>query len=75
MNLTQRLTEPETIISIVAFIFSLWWIWATLNNRIKELEREMEAIKQLDLDSKLWKIMADLDWLKTVWEKMMKNVN
>ena len=47
MNLTQRLSEPETIISIVAFIFSLWWVWATLNNRIKELEMKMKEIDGL----------------------------
>jgi len=68
MPLTQRLTEPETIISIVAFIFSLWWIWATLNNRIKELEMKMKEIDWLGLEAKLAQIMTDLEWIKTKLE-------
>lgn len=68
MNLTQRLSEPETIISIVAFIFSLWWIWATLNNRIKELEMKMKDIDGLWLEAKLAQIMTDLEWIKTKLE-------
>lgn len=68
MNLTQRLSEPETIISIVAFIFSLWWVWATLNNRIKELEWKMKEIDWLGLEAKLAQIMTDLEWIKTKLE-------
>lgn len=68
MNLTQRLSEPETIISIVAFIFSLWWVWATLNNRIKELEMKMKDIDGLWLEAKLAQIMTDLEWIKTKLE-------
>lgn len=68
MNLTQRLSEPETIISIVAFIFSLWWVWATLNNRIKELEMKMKEIDWLGLEAKLAQIMTDLEWIKTKLE-------
>lgn len=68
MNLTQRLSEPETIISIVAFIFSLWWVWATLNNRIKELEMKMKEIDGLWLEAKLAQIMTDLEWIKTKLE-------
>lgn len=68
MNLTQRLQEPETIISIVAFIFSLWWVWATLNNRIKELEMKMKDIDGLWLEAKLAQIMTDLEWIKTKLE-------
>lgn len=68
MNLTQRLQEPETIISIVAFIFSLWWVWATLNNRIKELEIKMKEIDGLWLEAKLAQIMTDLEWIKTKLE-------
>ena len=68
MNLTQRLQEPETIISIVAFIFSLWWVWATLNNRIKELEMKMKEIDGLWLEAKLAQIMTDLEWIKTKLE-------
>ena len=64
MNLTERLTQPETIISIVAFIFSLWWVWATLNNRIKELELKMKEIDAIDIKTRLAQIQTDIEWIK-----------
>lgn len=64
MNLTERLTQPETIISIVAFIFSLWWVWATLNNRIKELELKMKEIDAIDIKTRLAQIQTDIERIK-----------
>lgn len=64
MNLAQRLQEPETIISIVAFIFSLWWVWATLNNRIKELEGKMAEIDAIDIKTRLAQIQTDIERIK-----------
>lgn len=69
MNLTQRLSEPETIISIVAFIFSLWWIWATLNNRIKELEMKMKEIDAIDIKTRLAQIQTDIERIKAKLEE------
>lgn len=63
-GLGQRLQEPETIISLVAFIFSLWTVWATLNNRIKELEGKMEEVDAIDIKTKLAEIQTDLTWIK-----------
>ncbi len=64
----DRLIQPETLISIIAFIFSLWTVWATLNNRLRRAEEKIKSLEDLDLDAKLAKIMSDLEWLKSAWE-------
>lgn len=68
MDLLERLKQPETIISAIAFVFSLWTIRATLNNRLRRAEEKIKSLEDLDLDAKLAKIMSDLEWLKTAWE-------
>lgn len=68
----DRLIQPESMISIVCFIFSLWTVRATLNNRIKACEEKIKSIEELDLDAKLAKIMSDLEWLKTARENHKK---
>ena len=68
-GLGQWLQEPETIISIIAFVFSLWWVWATLNNRIKELEWKMEEVESIDLKAKLAEIQTDLSRIKAKLEE------
>lgn len=60
----DRLTQPQTIISAIVFVFSLWTIRATLNSRIKTLEEKVDKIDKLDLDTKIAKIMTDLERIK-----------
>lgn len=67
-----RLQQPETIISLIAFVFSLWTVWATLNSRLKRAEEKIKSLEDLDLDAKLAKIMSDLEWLKAAWENHNK---
>lgn len=71
-GLGQRLQEPETIVSLVAFIFSLWTVWATLNNRIKELEWKMEEVDAIDIKTKLAEIQTDLTWIKAKIDEKSK---
>lgn len=68
----DRLIQPETIIAIVSFIFSLGTVWATLNNRLRRAEEKIKSLEDLDLDAKLAKIMSDLEWLKAAWENHAK---
>lgn len=71
-GLGQRLQEPETIVSLIAFIFSLWTVWATLNNRIKELEGKMEEVDAIDIKTKLAEIQTDLTWIKAKLDEKSK---
>ena len=64
-----RLQEPATMISIIAFIFSLWGVWATLNNRIKELEMKMKEIDAIDIKTRLAQIQTDIERIKAKLEE------
>lgn len=64
MQRQDRIVQPQTIISIIAFVFSLGWVWATLNNKIKELERKLDDFDWLDLNTKIAQIQTDLEWIK-----------
>lgn len=72
MNLLIRLQQPETIISICVFIFSLGWIRATLNNRIKDLEIKMKEIDSIDIKTRLAEIQSDLSWIRGILDKINK---
>lgn len=72
MNLSIRLQQPETIISICVFIFSLGWVRATLNNRIKDLEIKMKEIDAIDIKTRLAEIQSDLSWIRGILDKINK---
>lgn len=72
MDIQTRLLQPQTIISIVSFIFWLWVVRATLNSRIKALEEFKKTVDIVDIKMKLWQIQADLDWIKRQREQHHK---
>lgn len=71
-NLYNYLTDPTTIINAVVLIFTLWVTRANLNTKLKELEKRIEKIEDLDLDSRLTKMQVDLDRIKTVLDELKK---
>ena len=64
MELQQRLLQPQTLISIICFIFGLGVVWATLNNKINTLEKKIQEVDNLDLNTKLAQIQTDIEWIK-----------
>ena len=64
MDIQTRLLQPQTIISIVSFVFWLWVVRATLNNKIKALEEFKKTIDAIDINEKLARIQTDLDRIK-----------
>lgn len=71
-NLYNYLTDPTTIINAVVLVFTLWVTRANLNTKLKELEKRIEKIEDLDLDSRLTKMQVDLDRIKTVLDELKK---
>ena len=55
--------SPQTIVSIIVFVFWLWVTWATLNAKLKEIEKRVDKIEDLDLDSRLTEIQTNLKWI------------
>ena len=45
-------------------------MWANFNSKLKELDRRIAKIEDLDLDSRLTRMEANLDWIRTTLEKL-----
>ena len=64
------ITDPWTIVSFVVFVFWLWATWSNLNWRLKECEKRLDRVDELDLDSRLTRMEANLEWIRTTLEKL-----
>ena len=69
-QLFNYITSPETIVTFIVFVFSLWVMRANLNSKNIELEKRIQKIEDLDLDSRLTRMEANLDWIRTTLEKL-----
>lgn len=67
------LSNPAVIIEAVVFIFCLGVTRAGLNAKIKDLEKRIEKIEDLDLDSRLSRMEANLDWIRSTLENKLRN--
>ena len=63
--------NPQTLVSMVIFVFGLWAAWSSLNWKQKELERRIQKIEDLDLDNRLTRMEANLDWIRATLEKKL----
>lgn len=63
-SLYNYITDPNTIVSFVIFVFGLWATWSNLNWRIKNLEQKTEEIDVTKIETKLAEIQTDLQWIK-----------
>ena len=71
--LYNYIRQPETIVSFIIFVFSLWAMRSNVNGKLKDLEHRIEKIEDLDLDSRLTKMQVDLDWIKTTLDELKKH--
>jgi len=58
------LKQPWTILTLIVFIFWLWWLRATLNNRLTRLEEFQQSIDMIEIQSTLSSIQKDIEWIK-----------
>lgn len=64
------ITNPANLVSFVIFVF---WLWATrskLNWKIKECEKRLDRLDELDLDSRLTQMQIDLDRVKKTLDEL-----
>ena len=57
------ITDPWTIFSFIIFVFWLGVTWAKLNADLKAIEKRVDKIEDLDLDSRLTEIQTNLKWI------------
>ena len=55
--------SPQTLVSIVVFVFWLGVTRAKLNADLKSIEKRVDKIEDLDLDSRLTEIQTNLKWI------------
>ena len=67
------ITEPWTIISFIVFVFGLWATWSKLNWKIKELEKRLDKLDELDLDNRLTRMENNIDWIRSALEELKKS--
>lgn len=62
--------SPQTLISIVIFVFGLWAAWSSLNWKQRESEKRIQKLEDLDLDNRLTRMEANLDWIRATLERL-----
>ena len=71
-QLFNYITSPDTMISFIVFVFGLGAIYTSVTWKLKELEKRVEKIEDLDLDSRLERMQVDLDWIKTTLDELKR---
>lgn len=67
----DRVSQPATMISIIVFVFSLGGIWATLNNRLKDLESKVKEINVVDIKTELAEMKSDISRIKSNMSRLL----
>lgn len=68
----EYLSSPDTIVTVIVFVFWLGATWSNLNWRIKALEKRIEEIDVLDLIKTLRDMQKDIEWIKKEMENKYK---
>lgn len=68
----EYITNPNTIVSFIVFVFWLWATWSNLNGRVKQLEKKTEEIDIGKIETKLAEIATDLQRVKLELQKLSK---
>jgi hypothetical protein len=54
------LTNPQTIISFIVFVFGLGMMWANVNNRISIVEQKQEEFNVIEIQTQLAEINKNI---------------
>lgn len=71
-SFAEYISNPAVIIEAVVFIFTLWVTWSNLNSKHKEIERRLQKLEELDLDSRLTRMETTLEYIRATLEKLEK---
>jgi len=66
------LRRPETIWKIIVWLVFLWIMWANMNNKWDNIDKRMDKIESIDIQSRLAKIETDLSWIRATLESKYK---
>lgn len=60
----EYIKNPGTVITLIVFVFWLWWIRASLNFRLNKLEEFQQTIDMIQIQSTLSSIQKDIERIK-----------
>lgn len=70
--LYNYITDPNTIVSLIIFVFWLGVMYSKFLWKLKELDNRLKKIEDLDLDQILTKIQTNLEWIMNKLDKLDK---
>ena len=68
-KIREYLTAPTTWISLIVFVFGLGTVWSSMNSRIDNLEKSVNEIDVVSIQSQLSQIQTDLAWIRNALQK------
>ena len=73
-KIKDYLTNPQTIISFIIFVFWLGMVWANTNNRLTILEQKQEEFNVIEIQTQLAEINKNIAWIQKdiEWLKINK---
>lgn len=63
-KIKDYLTNPQTIISFIIFVFGLGVVWANTNNRLTILEQKQEEFNVIEIQTQLAEINKNIAWIQ-----------
>lgn len=57
------ISDPNTIVSLIVFIFWLWAIYSNFIGKLREMEERLKKLEDLDLGWTLKEIQTNLRWI------------
>lgn len=66
------ITNPANLVSLGVFLFTLGVTWSNLNGKLKECEKRLDKLEELDLDSRLTQMQIDLDRIKKTLDELKR---
>lgn len=63
------LKTPWTVVTLIVFIFWLWWIRASLNFRINKLEEFQHSVDMVEIQSTLTAMKKDIERIRIQLQK------
>lgn len=63
-KIKDYISNPAIRISFCVFLIWLWATWWTLNNRIDTIEKNINEIDMVKIQTTLSQIQTDIEWIK-----------
>ena len=72
-EIKEYLSNPTTWVAWIVFIFSLWGAYATLNNRMANVEDKVNEIDIIEIKTQLKEISTNIAWIQKDIEYLKEN--